>query len=35
MASFIDIDLLPPEYREIYHENLAKLRTHAPPMPWE
>src|SRR5215218_3482054 len=35
MASFIDIDLLPPEYREIYHENLAKLRTHAPAMPWE
>jgi predicted unusual protein kinase regulating ubiquinone biosynthesis (AarF/ABC1/UbiB family) len=35
MASFIDIDLLPPEYREIYHEHLAKLRTHAPAMPWE
>src|SRR6266545_8191670 len=35
MASFIDIDLLPPEYREIYQENLAKLRTHAPAMPWE
>jgi predicted unusual protein kinase regulating ubiquinone biosynthesis (AarF/ABC1/UbiB family) len=35
MASFIDIDLLPPEYREIYQEHLAKLRTHAPPMPWK
>ncbi len=35
MASFIDIDLLPPEYREIYQKNLAKLRTHAPAMPWE
>jgi predicted unusual protein kinase regulating ubiquinone biosynthesis (AarF/ABC1/UbiB family) len=35
MASFIDIDFLPPEYREIYQENLAKLRTDAPPMPWE
>jgi predicted unusual protein kinase regulating ubiquinone biosynthesis (AarF/ABC1/UbiB family) len=35
MASFIDIDLLPPEYREIYQANLAKLRTHAPAMPWE
>ena len=35
MASFIDIDLLPPEYREIYQRNLAKLRTHAPAMPWE
>ncbi len=35
MASFIDIDLLPPEYREIYQEQLAKLRAEAPPMPWE
>jgi predicted unusual protein kinase regulating ubiquinone biosynthesis (AarF/ABC1/UbiB family) len=35
MASFIDIDFLPPEYREIYHDQLAKLRTHAPAMPWE
>ena len=35
MASFIDIDFLPPEYREIYQDNLAKLRTNAPPMPWE
>ncbi len=35
MASFIDVDLLPPEYREIYQEQLAKLRTHAPAMPWE
>ena len=35
MASFIDIDLLPPEYREIYQEQLAKLRTAAPPMAWE
>jgi predicted unusual protein kinase regulating ubiquinone biosynthesis (AarF/ABC1/UbiB family) len=35
MASFIDIDLLPPEYREIYQEQLAKLRAHAPAMPWE
>jgi hypothetical protein len=34
MASFIDIDFLPPEYREIYQERLAKLRTHAPAMPW-
>jgi predicted unusual protein kinase regulating ubiquinone biosynthesis (AarF/ABC1/UbiB family) len=34
MASFIDIDFLPPEYREIYQEHLAKLRTQAPPMPW-
>jgi predicted unusual protein kinase regulating ubiquinone biosynthesis (AarF/ABC1/UbiB family) len=35
MASFIDIDFLPPEYREIYQERLAKLRAHAPAMPWE
>jgi predicted unusual protein kinase regulating ubiquinone biosynthesis (AarF/ABC1/UbiB family) len=35
MASFVDADFLPPEYREIYQEQLAKLRTHAPAMPWE
>jgi predicted unusual protein kinase regulating ubiquinone biosynthesis (AarF/ABC1/UbiB family) len=34
-ASFIDTDFLPPEYAEIYQEQLAKLRTDAPPMPWE
>jgi predicted unusual protein kinase regulating ubiquinone biosynthesis (AarF/ABC1/UbiB family) len=35
MASFIDTDFLPPEYREIYQEQLSKLRTKAPAMPWE
>src|SRR3954452_18231091 len=35
MASFIDVDFLPPEDREIYPKQLAKLRTHAPAMPWE
>src|SRR3954465_7449864 len=35
MASFIDVDFLPPEYREIYQDELSKLRTHAPAMPWE
>src|SRR3954451_15766171 len=35
MASFIDTEFLPPEYRELYQEQLAKLRTDAPPMPWE
>src|SRR5215216_2342900 len=35
MASFIDADFLPPEYREIYQDQLSKLRTHAPAMPWE
>src|SRR5687768_12825680 len=35
LASFIDTEILPPEYAEIYQEELAKLRTSAPPMPWE
>ena len=34
-ASFIDTEFLPDEYREIYQEQLAKLRTDAPAMPWE
>ena len=34
-ASFIDTEFLPPEYAEIYQEQLAKLRTDAPAMPWE
>jgi predicted unusual protein kinase regulating ubiquinone biosynthesis (AarF/ABC1/UbiB family) len=34
LASFIDIDFLPPEYRELYQDRLASLRTSAPPMPW-
>jgi predicted unusual protein kinase regulating ubiquinone biosynthesis (AarF/ABC1/UbiB family) len=33
-ASFIDTEFIPEEYREIYQEQLAKLRTSAPPMPW-
>ncbi len=35
LASFIDTEFLPPEYAELYQEELAKLRTSAPPMPWE
>jgi len=35
LASFIDTDYLPEEYRELYQEKLAALRTTAPPMPWE
>jgi predicted unusual protein kinase regulating ubiquinone biosynthesis (AarF/ABC1/UbiB family) len=35
LASFIDTEFLPPEYAEIYQDELAKLRTSAPPMPWE
>jgi predicted unusual protein kinase regulating ubiquinone biosynthesis (AarF/ABC1/UbiB family) len=34
-ASFIDTEFLPPEYAELYQEQLAKLRTDAPSMPWE
>ena len=34
LASFIDTEFLPPEYAELYQEELAKLRTSAPPMPW-
>ena len=34
LASFIDTEFLPPEYAEIYQEQLAKLRTDAPAMPW-
>ena len=35
LASFIDTEFLPPEYRELYQEKLATLRTSAPPMPWK
>ena len=35
LASFIDTDYLPEEYRELYQEKLAALRTTAPAMPWE
>jgi predicted unusual protein kinase regulating ubiquinone biosynthesis (AarF/ABC1/UbiB family) len=35
LASFVDTEFLPPEYAEIYQAELAKLRTSAPPMPWE
>jgi predicted unusual protein kinase regulating ubiquinone biosynthesis (AarF/ABC1/UbiB family) len=35
LASFIDTEFLPPEYAELYQEQLAALRTAAPAMPWE
>ena len=35
LASFIDTEFLPPEYRELYQEQLATLRSSAPPMPWQ
>ena len=35
LASFIDTEFLPPEYRELYQEKLSKLRSEAPAMPWK
>ena len=35
LASFIDSEFLPDEYRELYQEKLGALRTSAPPMPWD
>jgi predicted unusual protein kinase regulating ubiquinone biosynthesis (AarF/ABC1/UbiB family) len=34
LASFIDTEFLPEEYREIYQDQLAHLRASAPAMPW-
>lgn len=33
-ASFIDIEFIPEEYRELYQTQLASLRDDAPAMPW-
>jgi predicted unusual protein kinase regulating ubiquinone biosynthesis (AarF/ABC1/UbiB family) len=35
LASFIDTEYLPEEYRELYQAKLGKLRNSAPPMPWD
>jgi predicted unusual protein kinase regulating ubiquinone biosynthesis (AarF/ABC1/UbiB family) len=35
LASFVDVEFLPPEYRAIYQEKLAELRDAAPAMSWE
>ena len=35
LASFIDTEFLPEEYRELYQEKLGDLRSSAPPMPWK
>ena len=35
LASFVDTEFLPEEYRELYQEQMAKLRSSAEPMPWE
>ncbi len=34
LASFIDVDLIPPEFRTVYQDKLAQLRDSAPPMSW-
>ncbi len=35
LASFIDSEFLPDEYRELYQRKLGTLRTSSPSMPWE
>jgi predicted unusual protein kinase regulating ubiquinone biosynthesis (AarF/ABC1/UbiB family) len=35
LASFVDTEFLPEEYRELYQEQMAKLRDSAEPMPWD
>src|SRR4051795_13049737 len=35
LASFIDTEFLPPEYRELYQDKLSTLRSEAPSMPWK
>ena len=35
LASFVDVEFLPPEFREIYQERLGQLRDAAPAMSWE
>ncbi|MFL5839753.1 MAG: ABC1 kinase family protein, partial [Thermoleophilaceae bacterium] len=34
LASFIDTEFIPEEYRDLYQDKLSKLRSEAPPMPW-
>src|SRR4051794_39737555 len=35
LASFIDVDFIPAEYRDTYQTKLAALRDSAPPMSWK
>ena len=35
MASFIDVDFIPEEFRDTYQQKLAALRDSAPPMSWK
>jgi predicted unusual protein kinase regulating ubiquinone biosynthesis (AarF/ABC1/UbiB family) len=34
LASFIDTEFIPEEYRDLYQDKLSKLRSEAPAMPW-
>src|SRR4051794_25450648 len=34
LASFIELDFIPEEYRPLYQDKLAALRSSAPPMEW-
>jgi predicted unusual protein kinase regulating ubiquinone biosynthesis (AarF/ABC1/UbiB family) len=34
LASFVDLEFIPPEYRELYQSELAALRDQAPPVEW-
>jgi predicted unusual protein kinase regulating ubiquinone biosynthesis (AarF/ABC1/UbiB family) len=34
LASFVDVEFVPPQYRAIYQEKLGELRDSAPPMSW-
>src|SRR6478609_4784428 len=35
LASFIDTEFIPEEYRDLYQDKLASLRSEAPAMPWK
>jgi len=35
LASFIDTEFIPEEYRDLYQDKLSKLRSEAPAMPWK
>src|SRR3954467_14337545 len=35
LASFIDTEFIPEEYRELYQDKLASLRSEGPSMPWQ
>ena len=35
LASFIDTEFIPDEYRDLYQNKLATLRSEAPAMPWK